>query len=630
MNFYNDFNESVRPYFLEIKRKGKKFCPLDVDLYDLYNYYLSIDEPEYAVLIVGEWGAGKTFHVKNTIDKEYYYVSLFGLKNAEEIHAAVFAAMYPIGSKIKSHVKAIAGAEIEYGKVKINLGSTVSAIATALIRQTAKKDKLIIFDDFERCAADYKIRLGAINHYVEHNKNHVFVVTNNSEYATAEFSEAKEKIFGYVHQIKPRREEAVAAFLQSWASHPKFKFLSEMKDELIDTHYHTGNESLRVLKHVIGDLFRFLDCLNDDLLSDIDNFRRMIKFVCIFSMEIRLGNLLIEDVGLIKGKGYSGIFKSGSASPNEENVSKVRNRLERHGISLFDSIPISINVLMDMLFHGKFDKDKILPDILSGSYFSKKEEMPPWMTFFKIEELEDEIIIKAKDELLKQFDQREIYEVGEILHMFSIRFLMIEMGFLSGDFLKVKKECLSYIDDVVGSGKLQKIQPDSLGMTAVSSSYKGYGYFCLDGYEREFDEIRKILIEKSVDAYVDEISKNEDRILDMMVNEPYEFSGRICHQNTGSGVWAEIPIFVSIDQEKFVDSFLRAPAKYWRILANALMNRYKLIGRSGEKINDEREWMRSVLKLLNEKKDHLDPLNKFRLDRFVNWNEFEKVLAREI
>ncbi|WP_172415413.1 hypothetical protein, partial [Comamonas thiooxydans] len=152
----------------------------------------------------------------------------------------------------------------------------------------------------------------------------------------------------------------------------------------------------------------------------------------------------------------------------------------------------------------------------------------------------------------------------------------------------------------------------------------------IDGYEREFDEIRKILIEKSVDAYVDEISKNEDRILDMMVNEPYEFSGRICHQNTGSGVWAEIPIFVSIDQEKFVDSFLRAPAKYWRILANALMNRYKLIGRSGEKINDEREWMRSVLKLLNEKKDHLDPLNKFRLDRFVNWNEFEKVLAREI
>ena len=72
--------------------------------------YLNDTLANYAVMINGRWGVGKTYHWQNTIrpmiERHNFanpphklkpaYVSLFGPTNSEDIDRAIFLALYPV------------------------------------------------------------------------------------------------------------------------------------------------------------------------------------------------------------------------------------------------------------------------------------------------------------------------------------------------------------------------------------------------------------------------------------------------------------------------------------------------------------------------------------------------------
>ena len=55
------------------------------------DYYLSLNKPEYAFMISGAWGVGKTYFMNNYLEnrkgesEKIIRFSLFGLKNTNEI-----------------------------------------------------------------------------------------------------------------------------------------------------------------------------------------------------------------------------------------------------------------------------------------------------------------------------------------------------------------------------------------------------------------------------------------------------------------------------------------------------------------------------------------------------------------
>jgi Cdc6-like AAA superfamily ATPase len=68
-------------------------------------YYQNLEAPRFAVLVTGEWGTGKTHLLKELLPWEgenakACYISLFGMKNSEEVFAAVYAGMHPVSDKI--------------------------------------------------------------------------------------------------------------------------------------------------------------------------------------------------------------------------------------------------------------------------------------------------------------------------------------------------------------------------------------------------------------------------------------------------------------------------------------------------------------------------------------------------
>ena len=157
--------------------------------------YLENPKAEYAVMINGDWGSGKTYFLTHslmkiieTIDsgknkrRKYAYVSLYGVKSIEDISKDIIFQCFG-----KNHKKKIATADTvmetasniltaSLGVVSIDLSKVKSTLAKIDINNW-----ILCFDDLERCCLPINQMLGYMNHLVEHNKCKVIVLANEKE-----------------------------------------------------------------------------------------------------------------------------------------------------------------------------------------------------------------------------------------------------------------------------------------------------------------------------------------------------------------------------------------------------------------------------------------------------------------
>lgn len=150
---------------------------------------------QYAVLIDGEWGCGKTYYVKNALteaigkkypDREVKYISLYGMKSGEEICDAI--ALSAIGkylaivpghdTKFFSFLTSIGGPAIK--KLLGNFAEDLDIKNIAFDKADLSKS-IFIFDDVERCECPINQVFGVINDLVEHRELKVILVANEKE-----------------------------------------------------------------------------------------------------------------------------------------------------------------------------------------------------------------------------------------------------------------------------------------------------------------------------------------------------------------------------------------------------------------------------------------------------------------
>jgi hypothetical protein len=174
-------------------------------LVDYLNYYNSLTEPGFAVLVIGPWGSGKTFQVKAAFDKSSCnYVSLFGLKNEVDVYGAIFSKMDPFTSKFKKATKHLKNIAASTDHFSFGVGSIVTSAINATIKEQVDTSKTLILDDLERCTLDEKTLLGIVNSFVEHQGCRVVVIAHDEKLSDY-FAESKEKIFGQTIKTKSQR-----------------------------------------------------------------------------------------------------------------------------------------------------------------------------------------------------------------------------------------------------------------------------------------------------------------------------------------------------------------------------------------------------------------------------------------
>lgn len=239
--------------------------------------YLHNPDPQYAVMLKGKWGCGKSFFVNKWI-KEYkpadrkkslkpIYVSLYGLKDTSQITEAIDRVLHPLlyskGAKLTKKLLGIAGKVVlktsfegnKEGKGDISLDATLDSLSILLSKDiNILGNKLIIFDDLERCLIDMKLLLGYINSFVEHGSCHVILVGDETRVVSRwkkTLIEFKEKTVGREFEIMPDVDDAITCFLHGYI--PSDEWLQNQKTLITDIFHATECNNLRILRQCLYD-----------------------------------------------------------------------------------------------------------------------------------------------------------------------------------------------------------------------------------------------------------------------------------------------------------------------------------------------------------------------------------------
>jgi GTPase SAR1 family protein len=148
---------------------------------DYLNHYCNLDyAPGFAVLIKGEWGAGKTWFINKYCDKlkgnnqKTLYTSLYGMSSIQDIDEAFFRLLHPIMSSRGVAITGKIAKALLKGALKIDLNNDNNADGSWSIQipdidfpdLKDVDESILIFDDLERCSIELSILLGYVNHFV--------------------------------------------------------------------------------------------------------------------------------------------------------------------------------------------------------------------------------------------------------------------------------------------------------------------------------------------------------------------------------------------------------------------------------------------------------------------------------
>lgn len=182
----------------------------DDEITEIIIKYIDEDIYNYAVMIDGEWGCGKTYFVKECLikaiaehekmkgdeqRKKVVYISLYGVDSTNEISKQILLESYLEGTG-KAKRLLHTGTKILGTAFSVlpalGIDANVNTLSDKLAELLPVKNSILIFDDLERCDCPINEILGYINTFVEQEGMKVIIVANEKEIGHATFQANQE------------------------------------------------------------------------------------------------------------------------------------------------------------------------------------------------------------------------------------------------------------------------------------------------------------------------------------------------------------------------------------------------------------------------------------------------------
>ena len=261
------------------------------DLVESILDYIRSDYTDYAIMINGEWGSGKTYFWNHKIrpkiesmqlnGKRYtaIYMSLYGISNLEEISKKIFIETTQLMDKnLKKYMDASGVSTIpEYAKTGLDManffGVTQNGDRIDYKEFFSTDDKVLCFDDLERANVDVIDILGYINNFVEHDHIKTIIICNEKELSTKlKNSNLEMKTF-------------IATYLLDKENKLNIKTDKPMVERLRDTIeyvFDKANDYERIKEKLIGETFEYAPEFNyiiNGLLMRYEKYPDLIRFL---------------------------------------------------------------------------------------------------------------------------------------------------------------------------------------------------------------------------------------------------------------------------------------------------------------------------------------------------------------
>ncbi len=260
------------------------------DLVESILDYIRSDYTDYAIMINGEWGSGKTYFwnhkIRNRIENmtvngkklTTIYMSLYGISNLEEISKKIFIETTQLMDKnLKRYMNSNGQTIIpEYAKTGLDManffGVTQNGDKIDYENFFSTDDKVLCFDDLERANVDVIDILGYINNFVEHDHIKTIIICNEKELST---------------KLKSSNLE-MKTFIATYLLDKEDKLLTTDKpmvekiEDTIENVFDKANDYERIKEKLIGETFEYapeFTYIINGLLIRYEKNRDLIRFL---------------------------------------------------------------------------------------------------------------------------------------------------------------------------------------------------------------------------------------------------------------------------------------------------------------------------------------------------------------
>lgn len=576
------------------------------------DHYLSLQAPpNYAVMLTGPWGSGKTYLIKDITrnlkmyDKKHVYVSLYGTRTKDEFDRAVLSAMYPrIYGRITKFGSHIASALLSVARINIKFN-----VDDYLKKFNAD---LFIFDDFERCDMKSSVVLGYINPFVEHGGCKAIVITNEAEIDPNDLDDyrrKKEKVIGQTLALTSDFNKVLPKFIKNTPHRKTRTFLESNIGTLHNVIQQSNSVNLRIIQQCLWDFNRFYTALPETYFSRPSSIEALLAPFIAFATEFKSGRI---DRETLQGRTLVARVLSRSRESDKTNpFDAIANRYV--GIDLTDRF-FSDDLLIEMFQHGRFKTESIQLCLDRSPLFTGPKKLDDWRIIWEKEICEDDEVREAITEMESNFKKRSYVDYGIILHVFGLRLRLCDEGLLPLPRATAVAECIMYVDDLKEKGILPPLEishnmPDT-------GSYAGLGF--VEKESNDFIKIQQHLIKRQNEALEASYPAKARELLSEMAANDGLFWRRINYSNTGDTRYAQIPIFSYISATDFVDELFNLPNYRQRSILFALKNRIEG-DRNIRALQSEHNWLSQVRAEMLKRVENSSTIAKIRVQHVIDW-----------
>jgi len=570
---------------------------------DYLNYYLDLTKsPEFAVLLRGSWGSGKSWFIKKFIEdkgkEKFLYVSLYGVTSYAEIEDSFFEQLHPFlaskgmkiaGKILKGALKATLKVDFDQAKKEeINIGGGLSDIN--LPDYLNKLDgKTIVFDDLERCALPIYQILGYINQFVETSGLKVILIANEEEIIKADDEDGKsdnakryltikEKLVGKSFDIETDEKSALDYFVDMVENEDCRAYLKENTFLIFLLFIQAGYRNLRHLKQAILDYDRFYQLLDKEVKASKDLMSHLFNLFLLISFELKKGT--IHEDNLVELFSLNHLIK-------KENEAKTKTQNIRLKYPVFKNYafhPLSSQTWTDLFRAGTIDRIKLNEELKASNYLS--DDIPNWNKLYYFENLDDDEFERVYQSVKKDLIEYRIDNPYFVLHIVAI-FLYLNkvdlINYKNSDVIQLGK---ANLETMKSSGHLNL---ENLNHFPGDHSH-GLGYASKG--EPEFEAFLKfaeaIVQQNELETYP--IRAKE--LLDSLEILSSRFIDKIDPTNNLSTKYTQFPILKFIDVKGFTDIFMNLSNRDKIKMSDAFEQRYKY--NYSNKLDSERAWLLSL------------------------------------
>ncbi len=506
--------------------------------------YLALPKPDFAVMITGEWGCGKTHFirayqngkVKDSAAK-LCYISLNGISSLNDIIPQLIIGLSKNRLK-SSHLKYLTlGKVLLAGTMKyfsVDGSANVSDLTGFFSQNT-----VVIFDDLERCNVDISEVFGFLSLLIEEQHLHIILISDETKIKDKDsYFQKKEKIVGKSFELESCNEEIIPQLLTSFIN-PQIneiatknfaviqELLSELKQYIDNSELPEKNANFtdstkgdtkfvsqtnyRIVKHIFSEFsFVFQNIVLDKRLEKWQDqiFIELMSRFFVISYLLQKGKITQEFIKQLLFPVY--------LEPESEEYKKWNSFWTIFGqwnMKYF----IPQEVWNDIFANRLFDSAKLI-DFIEQRMNPQQEN---WRELWSYFEKTDEEIKSCLKNVYDDIEHQKYRKPIEIIHVFATLLDMSEEGFIDQKASDIMDMANRYIDSVASSIEydeelletrdLLQFNGSGLGVyRADTVDVKNLAKRLLDELENRAHENKTKLFEELLTKFIDDSTSFEE------------------------------------------------------------------------------------------------------------------------